>query len=70
MTLTKVFCLLSGGVDSTTTLAIARDEFGDAEFEAVTIDYGQRHKKEAEYAGIQAARYNAEHITLDMQGFM
>ena len=44
-TLHKVFVLLSGGIDSTTTLAIARDEFPNAEFETVTMDYGQRHKR-------------------------
>ncbi|MEB3089970.1 7-cyano-7-deazaguanine synthase, partial [Parvimonas sp. M20] len=66
----KVYVLLSGGVDSTTTLAIARDEFPSAIFEAVTVDYGQRHKKEAEFAGAQAAFYGAEHYTLDMQGIL
>lgn len=66
----KVFVLLSGGIDSTTTLAIARDEFPGAEFEAVTFDYGQRHKKEAEFAGAQAAAHNADHITIDIAGTM
>jgi hypothetical protein len=41
--------LLSGGLDSTTVLAIARDEG----FEpcALSFDYGQRHKHELESAG-------------------
>ena len=66
----KVFCLLSGGVDSSTTLAIARAEFPDAELEAVTVDYGQRHKKEAECARIQAATFGASHVILPMQGIL
>lgn len=66
----RVFVLLSGGVDSTTTLAIAHSEFPDAEFEAVTVDYGQRHKKEAEYAAYQAKKYNADHVILNAQGLM
>jgi 7-cyano-7-deazaguanine synthase len=40
--------LLSGGVDSTTTLAIARDE-GFNIF-ALSFDYGQRHRHELEAA--------------------
>ena len=66
----KVYCLLSGGVDSSTTLAIAREEFPDAEFEAVTVDYGQRHKKEAECAEEQARLFGASHHILPMQGIL
>lgn len=66
----KVFCLLSGGVDSSTTLAIAAQEFPNAEIEAVTIDYGQRHKKEAECAEKQATAWGATHVVIDATGFM
>jgi 7-cyano-7-deazaguanine synthase len=66
----KVFCLLSGGVDSSTTLAIARDEFPSDELEAVTFDYGQRHKREAECAESQAARFGASHVVIDMKGML
>jgi 7-cyano-7-deazaguanine synthase len=67
---TRVFCLLSGGVDSTTTLAIARAEFPDASFECVTVDYGQRHKKEMECAAWQASHYDADHHILDLSGLL
>ena len=70
MTLHKVFCLLSGGIDSTTTLAIAAEEFPDAEFETVTVDYGQRHIKERECANIQSTLYGARHTILDAKGLM
>jgi 7-cyano-7-deazaguanine synthase len=61
----KVFTLLSGGVDSTTTLAIASQEFPDSELEAVTINYGQRHLVEAGYAMEQAKLHGAEHTVID-----
>jgi 7-cyano-7-deazaguanine synthase len=40
--------LLSGGVDSATTLAIARSQ--DYETYALSFDYGQRHKRELDAA--------------------
>lgn len=40
----KAYVLLSGGIDSSTCLYIAREEFADVE--GVSIDYGQRHSKE------------------------
>jgi 7-cyano-7-deazaguanine synthase len=60
----KVFCLLSGGVDSSTALSIAAEEFPDDPIEAVTIDYGQRHKKEAECAATQAEAFSADHVVI------
>ena len=57
----KVFCLLSGGVDSTTALAIARSDFPGDPIETVTIDYGQRHKREIQSAMIQAEAFDANH---------
>src|SRR4051812_32345110 len=51
----KAVVLLSGGLDSTTTLAIAKQEgFACA---ALTIQYGQRHAIE-----IDAARRIAQHF--------
>jgi 7-cyano-7-deazaguanine synthase len=62
--------LLSGGLDSATTLAIARDE-GFAPF-CLSVDYGQRHKAELAAAARVAAALGArEHRTvhLDMNQF-
>lgn len=50
----RAVVLLSGGLDSATTLAIAKEE-GYKIF-ALTFDYGQRHKKELESA-IKIAKY-------------
>jgi 7-cyano-7-deazaguanine synthase len=44
----KAVILLSGGLDSATTLAIARSEVGACY--ALTIDYGQRHRAELDAA--------------------
>lgn len=57
--------LLSGGLDSTTTLAVARDqEFG---CHAMTFRYGQRHEFEIECARKVAATLGvAEHVIVDI----
>jgi 7-cyano-7-deazaguanine synthase len=57
-TLKKAVCLLSGGLDSSTCLALARRE-GYACY-ALSFDYGQRHKCELEAAAYVAAHMGAE----------
>jgi len=49
--LSKTLCVISGGMDSATLLhlAIGVKPEGD-EIEAVSFDYGQRHRKELDYA--------------------
>jgi 7-cyano-7-deazaguanine synthase len=62
--------LLSGGVDSTTTLAIARAE-RFACF-ALTLDYGQRHRLELEAAARVARALGADDhavVRLDLRRF-
>ncbi|HEX3744337.1 MAG TPA: 7-cyano-7-deazaguanine synthase QueC [Bryobacteraceae bacterium] len=51
-------CLLSGGLDSSTCLALARQE-GYACY-ALSFDYGQRHRHELEAAARIAAHFGAE----------
>jgi len=59
----KAIVLLSGGLDSTTTLAIARSA-GFAVY-ALTFRYGQRHEQEIEAARRIAARNSvAEHVVV------
>ena len=67
---TKAVILLSGGLDSATTLAIARDE--GFECYALTFRYGQRHKRETEAAKkIAGSTATAEHriINIDLAQF-
>ncbi|MDZ7637568.1 MAG: 7-cyano-7-deazaguanine synthase QueC [Bryobacterales bacterium] len=63
-------CLLSGGLDSSTCLAVAlRDGF---ECYALSFDYGQRHRVELEAAERVAAAMGAKrHVTLrlDLRAF-
>lgn len=66
----KVFVLLSGGVDSSTALALAKQDFPHAEFEAVTIDYGQRHAREIQAAQEISAHFDVPHHVIDAKGFM
>ena len=57
--------LLSGGLDSTTMLAIAQDA-GFA-LHAMTFRYGQRHAREIEAARRVAARYAVQdHVVVDI----
>ena len=56
----KAVVLLSGGLDSSTCLLIARDE--GFEVHALSFDYGQRHAVELDKARAVALRYGvAEH---------
>ncbi len=62
--------LLSGGLDSTTVAAIARE--AGFRILALTIDYNQRHRIELEHAARVAAAIGVErHIVLplDLRGF-
>jgi 7-cyano-7-deazaguanine synthase len=52
----KAFVLLSGGIDSSTTLGFAVRDHGAENVTAISIDYGQRHRKEMDHA-IQVARH-------------
>lgn len=52
--MTRALVLLSGGIDSTTVMAIAKTE--NEYVEAINIGYGQRHAEELHLAKIQASR--------------
>lgn len=61
----RAVVLLSGGLDSTTTLAIAHHQ--GFEVNALTFRYGQRHEVEIEAARRIAAHYRvARHIVLNI----
>ncbi len=56
--------LLSGGMDSTTLLALAKQNFD--EVVALSIDYAQRHKRELECAKKVAEHYGVPHKILNI----
>jgi len=61
----KAIVLLSGGIDSTTTLAIAKAE--GYNIYAISFDYHQRHRLEVEMARRNARRFKAaEHLIMDI----
>lgn len=61
----KAFVLLSGGLDSTTCLYQANADF-DGNVEAISIFYGQRHKKELEFAKASCEALGIDHTILDV----
>lgn len=60
----KAVVVFSGGQDSTTCLFWALKQFD--EVEAVTFDYGQRHRLEVEVAASIAKELGISHTVLDM----
>ena len=58
--------LTSGGVDSTTALALAIDKYGKDHVLALSISYGQKHSKEIEAAKAVAQHYSVEQLFLDL----
>jgi 7-cyano-7-deazaguanine synthase len=66
----KAVVLLSGGIDSTTTLAVAKA--AGFEVHALTFRYGQRHQREVQAARDVAARLAAEQhavVEIDLRLF-
>lgn len=61
----KAVVVLSGGLDSTVALydTIAKDNIVTS---AVSFNYGQRHKKELEYAAAIAGRVGIKHHVIDL----
>ncbi|MCC8069291.1 MAG: 7-cyano-7-deazaguanine synthase QueC [Ruminococcus sp.] len=62
----KALVLFSGGVDSTTCLALAIDKYGKDNVIALSISYGQKHIKEIEASNKIAEFYGVEHLKLDL----
>ena len=65
----RALVVLSGGQDSTTCLYWALDRFGAGRVEALTFDYGQRHRIELDCAGQIAKHAGVVHATLPIDTF-
>lgn len=62
----KALVLCSGGVDSTTCLALAVDAYGADNVLALSVSYGQKHSRELQAARAVAAHYGVVLKTLDL----
>ena len=62
----KALVLSSGGVDSTTALALAVEKYGKDNVIALSISYGQKHDKEIQAARAVAGYYEVEQLFLDL----
>ncbi len=62
----KALVLFSGGVDSTTCLALAVKKYGRENVVALSVSYGQKHVKEIEASQNIASYYQVEHLFLDL----
>lgn len=62
----KALVLNSGGLDSTTCLAMAIKELGNENVSTVSVFYGQKHNKELKCAKEIAKYYNVNHYELNL----
>lgn len=62
----KAVVLLSGGVDSTTCLAVAVEEYGAGEVLALNMFYGQKHDREMQAARDVAKHYGVELVEMNL----
>lgn len=66
----KAFVLNSGGVDSTTCVALAVDKYGANNVITASLYYGQKHDKELQCARDIADYYGIKHIEEDISNIM
>ena len=64
----RAYVLLSGGIDSSTCFYIALSQFD--EVVGVSVFYGQRHKRELEYARNLCDRSGMRHQVLNLSGII
>ncbi len=63
----RALVLSSGGVDSTTALAMAVKKYGNDNVVSLAMYYGQKHDKELKASEAVAEYYKVEHIVLDLE---
>lgn len=64
----KVVVLVSGGLDSAVCLALAVKDYGAKNVLALSMYYGQKHKKELEYSNKLAEYYKVDHMVHEISG--
>lgn len=63
----KAMVLSSGGIDSTTCLGIAVEQYGRQNVMALSVSYGQKHDRELMASENVAEYYGVEHLSLDLE---
>jgi len=66
----KVLVLSSGGVDSSTCLALAVDKYGKESVSSLSVFYGQKHSKELKCSKDIADYYGVKHYEIDLSTIM
>lgn len=66
--ISHAFVLLSGGIDSTTCLMVAIRDVGVKNVHAISVDYGQRHKKEMQCAQEICEGLGVDHQVVTLSG--
>lgn len=67
--MTDYYVLHSGGLDSTSALALVAERDDRRHLYSVNVDYGQRHRRELDAAAATAAALGAEQILLDLRAW-
>ena len=62
----RVLVLTSGGIDSTTCLAMSVEKYGKENVVAMSVSYGQKHTKELKASTEVANYYGVEHIYVNL----
>lgn len=62
----KALVLFSGGLDSSVCLGLAVEKYGADQVLALSIYYGQKHKKEMEASKNVAKHYGVKRLTIDL----
>lgn len=62
--------VLSGGLDSTSALAVTLEGTDPSRVVAVSFDYGQRHRRELDAAAAVALHYGIQHRVIDLAGLL
>lgn len=62
----KAVVVVSGGLDSSTLLHLIHADYAGYELHGISFDYGQRHKKELEFAKYQCDQLGATHKIVEM----
>ena len=66
----KAIVLSSGGLDSTTAIGEAINNYGKENVSTVSFFYGQKHNKELKCADKIAEYYDVKHYVLDIQSLL